>query len=163
MSGGRKCLPKNGLLLSSLMSSWQIWPFIFCSMAEANQGGWAQPQDPPASCARGAIPTAAVLFRKVGLLFVKRRGPRQMLCSTSRLDPDALMFQRWRSLGWEICTAHPLSRLDRLVPGRSKSATPAPPPERHWFLLPLGSPNFTCPSAKSASSRRNCLLAPAYA
>lgn len=105
---------KNGLLLSSLMSSWQIRPFIFCSMAEANRGGWAQLQDTPThttSQERGAIPTASVLFRRFGLLFVKRRGPQQMLCSTSRLDPYALTFQRWRSLRWDICTVHPLSQL----------------------------------------------------
>lgn len=70
--------------------------------------GWAQLQDHPTLCERGAIPTAAILFRRVGLLFVKRRGPQQMLCSTCQLDPDALMFQRWQSLRWEICTAHPL-------------------------------------------------------
>lgn len=43
----KKMFAKNGLLLSSLMSSWQIWPFVFCSMAQANVGGWVQPQDPP--------------------------------------------------------------------------------------------------------------------
>lgn len=92
----KKMFAKNGLLLSSLMSSWQIWPFVFCSMAEADVGGWVQPQDPPpASRERGAIPTAADLFGRVGPLFVKRRGPQQMLCSTSRLNPDALTFQKW--------------------------------------------------------------------
>ena len=34
-----------------------------------------------------------------------------MLCSTGQLDPHASVFRRWRSLRWEICTAHPLSRL----------------------------------------------------
>lgn len=42
----KKMFAKNGLLLSSLMSSWQIQPFLFCSVAEANWGRWVQPQDP---------------------------------------------------------------------------------------------------------------------
>lgn len=168
----KKTFAKNGLLSSSLMSSWQIWPFIFfCSTAEGNQGSWAQPQDspPPPRLMRERCHTITVLFGRVGLLFVKRRGPQQMLCSTILLDPDALMFQRWP----RVRDLHHTSSLTagrgpawpRSVPCQDTQSQP--PLLLHQngidFFFHWEARIFTRPSMKSASLRRNFLLAPAYA
>lgn len=95
MSGGRKCLPKMAFCCLLRCLPGKSSHLYFAAWLKPTGMDGHSHKTPYTSRVRGAIPTAVVLFRSVGLLFVKRRGPQQMLCSTSWLDPDALMFQRW--------------------------------------------------------------------
>lgn len=82
-----------------------------------------------------------------------------MLCSTKSVRPCCLDVSEVVKLRVEDlhCEASLLSgedprAADRPVLRRLKLATSAPPAEQHWFPLVLGSPSFTRPSVKSASS-----------
>lgn len=88
----KKVFAKNGLLLSSLMSSWQIQPFISCSMAETNWGRWVQLQDPPPRLRE--VPCLQLLSSSGGSDRSSRREGNFRRCSVALMGlvPNALII-----------------------------------------------------------------------
>lgn len=72
MSGGRKSLPKMAFCCLPRCLPGKSGHLSFAAWLKPTGMDGHSHKTPHTSCVRGAIPTAVALFRRVGLLFVKR-------------------------------------------------------------------------------------------